>query len=211
MNTEPKDFTPKRGIATIIRVAKERSTTRTVVALTTDLSSSRRGITVDYSRTGRTDGPDGLPSRLLSDQLSTLVGHSVQFTTAWEPDGHVRRVIGVRDLGIDPNFIAGDPRTPAVEPWVNIHAPAEPSATEVQFNGQLVEVYDVDSQTTAIRLDIGTDQNLCFLVHGKDDEAEAIRDFAQSLVGMEANIAGVAGGSNHYAASLLLTRIFDVA
>jgi hypothetical protein len=198
MNTTPQGYDTFE--ATVIRISRESTSTRAKVDFVSDLAPDARSIRLSRVRTGRTDT---VAARLLARHIKSLIGHRVSVKTAMESNGYARRIIGVIDLGADPHFVEGDPRTEAEPESVRVPKPTPASDLEAEFTGDITAVQNLGGGILAVHLNIGPDFTIQFISF--DDAVFA--PTAQSLLGKRATIAGLPHGSPSGANTLLLTRI----
>lgn len=100
----------KRFVGTIVKVTREKSSTRGKLLLYTGTKKEIDGVEPGYeiARTERTDDPEGL---MLASEAKALIGHRVLLWVILEPwannaDKKTRVVLHLMDLGEDSHFDA---------------------------------------------------------------------------------------------------------
>lgn len=100
----------KRFVGTIVKVTREKSSTRGKLLLHTGTKKEIDGLEAGYEtvRTERTDDPEGL---MLASEAKALIGHRVLLWVVLEPwannaDKKTRVVLHLMDLGVDAHFDA---------------------------------------------------------------------------------------------------------
>lgn len=104
------DLELKRFVGTVVKVTREKTSTRGKLLLYTGTKKEIDGVDPghEYVRTERTDDPEGL---MLASEAKALIGHRVLLWVVLEPwannaDKKTRVVLHLMDLGADTHYDA---------------------------------------------------------------------------------------------------------